>query len=115
MLPEQKSNASWLACEDRQTQDVLLGGLKDEAILALPWLWRFWAFPHQLPPVGDWRSWVVMGGRGAGKTRAGAEWVRRRPGACPPGNLALRVRMTGMDLVWALQKTHGGVASRDPR
>ncbi len=32
--------------------------------------------PHQLPPEGDWRSWVIMGGRGAGKTRAGAEWVR---------------------------------------
>jgi len=31
---------------------------------------------HQLPPKGEWRSWVVMGGRGAGKTRAGAEWVR---------------------------------------
>ncbi|MGC1504861.1 MAG: terminase family protein [Sulfitobacter sp.] len=31
---------------------------------------------HQLPPEGDWRTWVVMGGRGAGKTRAGAEWVR---------------------------------------
>ncbi len=46
MLPEQKSNASWLASEDRQTQDALLGGLKDEAILALPWLWRFWAFPR---------------------------------------------------------------------
>jgi len=29
----------------------------------------------QLPPVGDWRSWVLMGGRGSGKTRAGAEWV----------------------------------------
>ncbi len=32
--------------------------------------------PHQLPPEGDWRSWVIMGGRGAGKTRAGAEWLR---------------------------------------
>ena len=32
--------------------------------------------PHQLPPAGDWRSWVILGGRGAGKTRAGAEWVR---------------------------------------
>lgn len=32
--------------------------------------------PHQLPPDGDWRTWVIMGGRGAGKTRAGAEWVR---------------------------------------
>ena len=26
----------------------------------------------------DWRTWVIMGGRGAGKTRAGAEWVRSK-------------------------------------
>ena len=32
--------------------------------------------PHQLPPEGDWKTWVILGGRGAGKTRAGAEWVR---------------------------------------
>ena len=44
--------------------------------MALPFLFEFWAMPHQLPPDGDWRSWVIMGGRGAGKTRAGAEWVR---------------------------------------
>ncbi len=30
----------------------------------------------QAPPMGDWRTWLLMGGRGAGKTRAGAEWVR---------------------------------------
>ena len=30
----------------------------------------------RLPPAGDWRTWVILGGRGAGKTRAGAEWVR---------------------------------------
>jgi predicted phage terminase large subunit-like protein len=29
-----------------------------------------------MPPDGDWRTWVVMAGRGFGKTRAGAEWVR---------------------------------------
>ncbi|MBI6630423.1 DNA-packaging protein [Pontibaca sp. S1109L] len=45
---------------------------------ALPFLFEFWALPHQLPPLGDWRVWVVMGGRGAGKTRAGAEWMRRQ-------------------------------------
>ena len=32
--------------------------------------------PHQIPPAFDWRTWVILGGRGAGKTRAGAEWVR---------------------------------------
>ncbi|MFN3212300.1 MAG: DNA-packaging protein [Henriciella sp.] len=30
----------------------------------------------QRPPPGNWRTWLFMGGRGAGKTRAGAEWVR---------------------------------------
>ncbi|MEI2384638.1 terminase family protein [Breoghania sp. JC706] len=29
-----------------------------------------------MPPEGNWTTWLVMGGRGAGKTRTGAEWVR---------------------------------------
>jgi phage terminase large subunit-like protein len=45
--------------------------------LALPYLFEFWAHDHQIAPEGDWRSWVILGGRGAGKTRAGAEWVRK--------------------------------------
>ncbi|WP_306017191.1 DNA-packaging protein [Oceanicaulis sp. MMSF_3324] len=38
--------------------------------------WAFWARDEQTPPKGDWRIWLFLGGRGAGKTRAGAEWVR---------------------------------------
>lgn len=63
--------------------------------MSLPWLFEFWALPHQLPPEGAWRTWVILGGRGAGKTRAGAEWVRSEvEGALPddPGrsrNVAL--------------------------
>lgn len=34
-----------------------------------------WAHDGQVAPAGDWRSWVILGGRGFGKTRAGAEWV----------------------------------------
>jgi len=45
-------------------------------LLALPYLFEVWALDHQVPPEGDWHAWVVLGGRGAGKTRAGAEWVR---------------------------------------
>jgi phage terminase large subunit-like protein len=37
--------------------------------------WRRTAHDGQLAPAGDWRTWVFLGGRGAGKTRAGAEWV----------------------------------------
>lgn len=38
--------------------------------------WSRWALPKQMPPPGDWVTWLLMGGRGSGKTRAGAEWVR---------------------------------------
>ena len=38
--------------------------------------WHKWARPEQLAPVGDWTVWLIMAGRGFGKTRAGAEWVR---------------------------------------
>jgi phage terminase large subunit-like protein len=38
--------------------------------------WPIWARDAQLPPQGPWALWLIMGGRGAGKTRAGAEWVR---------------------------------------
>ena len=36
----------------------------------------FTARLSQCPPPGGWRTWMFLGGRGAGKTRAGAEWVR---------------------------------------
>ena len=38
--------------------------------------WRYRARPEQLPPDGSWRVWLLMAGRGFGKTRSGAEWVR---------------------------------------
>jgi phage terminase large subunit-like protein len=39
--------------------------------------WRYWARPNQLPPADtDWRIWLMLAGRGFGKTRAGAEWIR---------------------------------------
>ena len=74
--------------------------LEPEAVRALPWLFEVWALPHQLPPDGAWRSWVVLGGRGAGKTRAGAEWVRAAvEGGTPeaPG-AARRVALIGETL-----------------
>ena len=40
--------------------------------------WRFTARPEQLAPDGDWQVWAYIAGRGAGKTRSGAEWVREQ-------------------------------------
>jgi phage terminase large subunit-like protein len=71
--------------------------LSDNALLSLPWMFEFWALPHQLPPDGAWKTWVIMGGRGAGKTRAGAEWVRAQVESALPGDegVARRVALVG--------------------
>lgn len=58
--------------------------LSELSLRDLAWIyhdWRLWAREDQLPPdtglaSAPWRVWVILGGRGAGKTRAGAEWVR---------------------------------------
>jgi phage terminase large subunit-like protein len=43
----------------------------------LAWTWAFTARPEQLIPAGDWTYWLVLAGRGFGKTRTGAETVRQ--------------------------------------
>ena len=65
--------------------------------MALPYLFEFWALEHQLPPEDDWKSWVILGGRGAGKTRAGSEWVRCMVEGAKPmdAGIARRVALVG--------------------
>ncbi len=92
-----KSGAAWLASATPAGIEEFLGGLSDNALMSLPWLFEFWALPHQLPPEGAWTTWVTRGGRGAGKTRAGAEWVRAQvegATALAPGR-ARRVALVG--------------------
>jgi len=50
------------------TKDTLLA-----AAARREWLGR--RRPEQMPPHGDWRTWLILAGRGWGKTRTGAEWV----------------------------------------
>ena len=42
------------------------------------WHWPIWARDAQLSPEGSWRIWLILAGRGFGKTRSGAEWVRQQ-------------------------------------
>lgn len=91
------SGASWLASGPVEGQERFLASLSGSELAALPYLFEFWAGEHQLPPSGEWRTWVILGGRGAGKTRAGSEWVRHMvegPGPRDPGR-ARRVALVG--------------------
>ncbi len=86
-----KSSAGSLASLPDAARDAFLEDLSGNALAAMPYLWEVWANPlHQAAPDGKWVTWAILGGRGAGKTRAGAEWVRAQaegptplaPGRC---------------------------------
>ena len=55
----------------------------------LAWDWKFWGRPEQHAPEGDWRTWLLLAGRGFGKSRAGAEWINAQAIAEPDRRLAL--------------------------
>jgi phage terminase large subunit-like protein len=53
----------------------LLAGTQDD-YASLDFDWNFWGRPEQIAPPGTWDNWLILAGRGFGKTRTGAEWVR---------------------------------------
>lgn len=63
--------------------------LDQDQMNSFDYLWEYTARKEQLPPPGDWRVWMIMAGRGFGKTRAGAEWVRMIADANPDARIAL--------------------------
>ena len=55
---------------------TFLTTLKEDEFEAWMTWWPMFRHWHQMAPPGDWTTWLMLGGRGAGKTRAGAEWVK---------------------------------------
>jgi phage terminase large subunit-like protein len=72
--------------------------------------WRFWARPEQLEPPGDWRIWLILTGRGWGKTRTGAEWVRAQVRSGAAGRIAL-VAPTAADARDVMVEGESGILS----
>ncbi|MDP3676258.1 MAG: terminase family protein [Novosphingobium sp.] len=54
----------------------VLNGMSEQQRKELRTHWQVWAHEGQVAPEGEWHAWLIMAGRGYGKTRAGAEWVR---------------------------------------
>jgi predicted phage terminase large subunit-like protein len=54
-----------------------IGSLSSSAADAILYDWSVWARPNQRAPEGEWANWLILAGRGFGKTRLGAEMVRR--------------------------------------
>jgi phage terminase large subunit-like protein len=76
-MPVTHSDASWLASKTKKIEKLLRTATPRELVAAF-FDWSFWGRREQLPPEDAWTTWLYLGGRGAGKTRSGAEWIRER-------------------------------------
>lgn len=113
------------ACTRAGLLKAALARLSDAEAAFLHADWLIWARGDQLPPEGfsegPWRTWLLLGGRGAGKTRAGAEWVKAQALGLPPlarrplGRIALvgetmldarRVMIEGVSGLLAIHAAH---------
>ncbi len=57
-------------------REQVIQGLSNSEAEVLLYDWEYRARPNQLPPPGDWLVWLIMAGRGFGKTRSAAEFIR---------------------------------------
>lgn len=83
-------------------RESLLTDLSPAQLEELEYDWRFWARPNQLPPEASqsgipWQTWILLAGRGFGKTRTGAEFIREQLAALGPGARAALVAPTAAD------------------
>jgi phage terminase large subunit-like protein len=70
-----KSIMEQLALLSPEERALALQDMDPEQLL---WDWSVWGRPEQQAPAGDWNIWLVLAGRGFGKTRLASEWVREQ-------------------------------------
>jgi phage terminase large subunit-like protein len=102
-----------LASLPEEERKRVLASLTEAEAEELLWDWKAWARPNQLPPEGDWLVWLVLAGRGFGKTRTGAEVVRDEVCSGRSGRIAL-VAETQKDLEEVMVFGESGINSVFP-
>jgi len=105
--------AGWLASLPEPARNDLAAALSRAEARALVYDWPFWACPAQLPPQGNWRVWLLLAGRGFGKTRTGAELIRARVTAWTARRLAL-VAPTAADARNVMVEGESGILAISP-
>ncbi len=99
-----------LPAVDRQS---ILSGLSNKEADALEFDWSFWARENQKTPSGDWLIWLVLAGRGFGKTRVGVEWIRQQVESNALGRIAI-VAPTAADARKTAVEGESGILAKSP-
>jgi phage terminase large subunit-like protein len=87
--PELRSIAERIASLEPEERLRVVAALSPADREHLRYLWRVWELAGQREPDLPWRVWLVLAGRGFGKTRMGAEWVRRMAASDGRARIAL--------------------------
>jgi phage terminase large subunit-like protein len=106
-------DAGWLVSLPEAARNDLAAVLSPAEARALHYDWTSWARPTQRPPPGNWRVWLLLAGRGFGKTRTGAELVRARVAACTARRVAL-VAPTAADARNVMVEGESGILAISP-
>lgn len=113
-MQQRNSLASSLASLPETERAAVLAELTNDEAAELLYDWRdFWARPNQLPPAGDWATWFVMTGRGWGKTRTAAEFVREEVAEGRARHIAL-VGETAADVRDTMVEGRAGILTISP-
>ncbi len=113
------SKAELFARLPRRERELFYLSLSPQEAEELRWDWSFWQRPAQAEPPGDWSVWLAMAGRGFGKTRLGAEWVRSQmcgPTPTAPGRCrhAALVGQTAADVRDVMVRGVSGILNVHP-
>jgi hypothetical protein len=113
-----------LAFAEPDDQEAIINRMTPEDALSWDADFESWAHEAQLPPkLKGWRTWLMLAGRGFGKTRAGAEWIDRLARSRPGVRIALlgatidearRVMVEGVSGIIAVARTKGVKVSWEP-
>jgi phage terminase large subunit-like protein len=87
--PERRSLAAQIASFAPDERARVIAGLSPAEREEIQYVWPVWEQESQREPDRPWRVWLVLAGRGFGKTRMGAEWVRRMAADDPLARIAL--------------------------
>jgi len=90
-----------------------LATITDEQAAVLLYDWDIWSRLKQREPAGDWRIWLILAGRGFGKTRTGAEWIRAQVEQKKCKRLAL-VGRTAADVRDVMIEGESGILAVSP-
>jgi len=113
-----------LAEAEDEYQRRIIWAMAPAEVLKLDADFESWAHENQLPPNGaGWRVWLMMAGRGFGKTRAGSEWIHGLASGKPGARIALvgatihearNVMVEGVSGLLRVAKLHGRRLTWEP-